>query len=57
MRILITGAGGFIGGHLVKVLLAKGFPPSELLLADTQRFDAPTGAKGRLLRPIQDQMR
>ena len=46
--ILITGAGGFIGGHLIKVLLAKGVPASALLLADTQRFDPPAGAKAEV---------
>jgi D-erythronate 2-dehydrogenase len=45
MRILVTGAGGFIGSHVVRALVAKGVPASALLLADANRFDAPAGAK------------
>ncbi|HYD55767.1 MAG TPA: NAD-dependent epimerase/dehydratase family protein [Burkholderiales bacterium] len=40
MRILVTGAGGFIGSHLVRALLPRA---SHLVLADASAFAAPTG--------------
>ena len=48
MRILVTGAGGFIGSHVVRALIAKGVPASALLLADANRFEAPAGAKAEI---------
>jgi nucleoside-diphosphate-sugar epimerase len=48
MRILVTGAGGFIGSHVVRALISKGVPASALLLADANRFDAPAGAKAEI---------
>ncbi|MDR7588875.1 MAG: NAD-dependent epimerase/dehydratase family protein [Armatimonadota bacterium] len=54
MRVLVTGAGGFIGHHLVKYLVAKGYwvrgvdvkrpefeesPAHEFELLDLRRFD------------------
>src|SRR5688572_15013545 len=48
MRVLVTGAGGFIGSHLVKALLARGLPAAALLLADAAPFTAPQGAKAEI---------
>jgi nucleoside-diphosphate-sugar epimerase len=48
MRVLVTGAGGFIGSHLVKALLARGVPVSALLLADAAPFAAPPAAKAEI---------
>ena len=36
MRILIAGAGGFIGGHLAKSLKDQGF---EIVCADIKPFE------------------
>jgi len=64
-RALVTGAGGFIGHHLVKRLKAEGFwvrgvdikrpdfepsPADEFLVADLRTFDASTAA----VRDVQD---
>ncbi len=49
MNILITGAGGFVGGALVKRLLADTDPALRLTLID-QRFDAlPSDLRARRL--------
>ena len=38
-RVLVTGAGGFIGNHLVDYLKARGVPPTHTLsVADARRF-------------------
>lgn len=66
MRVLVTGAGGFIGRRLTRVLLARGriagpggTPTDlrELVLVDRAPFDAPSGdgvAISRLVGDLRD---
>ncbi|MES1161689.1 MAG: NAD-dependent epimerase/dehydratase family protein, partial [Rhizobacter sp.] len=50
MRVLVTGAGGFIGSRLVEVLRARGRIAdkriSALALADRRLADVPASAVG-----------
>ncbi|WP_164867961.1 NAD-dependent epimerase/dehydratase family protein [Rhodovarius crocodyli] len=43
MRILITGAAGFLGRRLVAALLARGYQADKLFLADRVEFTPPPG--------------
>lgn len=38
MKILVTGAGGFLGGHLIKRLLTE-YPESEIIATDIKSLD------------------